>query len=157
MEQMELITTYICKKGDIGVHDNMFGGTLVSLIDDASAAYAAQICDTPMVVTIKIDELIFKKAVKVNALLKIYGKVIEFGNTSVSLYIEVRKHNVRTGDQEIVTHTNIKFVRIDEDGTPIPISPHVKERYKERITKYGRGLVSKKTIEKDNVYKMFWE
>jgi acyl-CoA hydrolase len=146
---MELITTYICKKGDIGVHDNMFGGTLVSLIDDASAAYAAQICDTPMVVTIKIDELIFKKAVKVNALLKIYGKVIEFGNTSVSLYIEVRKHNVRTGDQEIVTHTNIKFVRIDEDGTPIPISPHVKERYKERITKYGRGLVSKKTIEKD--------
>jgi acyl-CoA hydrolase len=149
MEQMELITTYICKKGDIGVHDNMFGGTLVSLIDDASAAYAAQICDTPMVVTIKIDELIFKKAVKVNALLKIYGKVIEFGNTSVSLYIEVRKHNVRTGDQEIVTHTNIKFVRIDEDGTPIPISPHVKERYKERITKYGRGLVSKKTIEKD--------
>jgi acyl-CoA thioesterase YciA len=149
MEQMELITTYICKKGDIGVHDNMFGGTLVSLIDDASAAYAAQICDTPMVVTIKIDELIFKKAVKVNALLKIYGKVIEFGNTSVSLYIEVRKHNVRTGDQEIVTHTNIKFVRIDEDGTPIPISPHVKERYKERVTKYGRGLVSKKTIEKD--------
>lgn len=149
MEQMELITTYICKKGDIGVHDNMFGGTLVSLIDDASAAYAAQICDTPMVVTIKIDELIFKKAVKVNALLKIYGKVIDFGNTSVSLYIEVRKHNVRTGDQEIVTHTNIKFVRIDEDGTPIPISPHVKERYKERVTKYGRGLVSKKTIEKD--------
>jgi acyl-CoA thioesterase YciA len=149
MEEMELITTYICKKGDIGVHDNMFGGTIVSLIDDASAAYAAQICDTPMVVTIKIDELIFKKAVKVNALLKIYGKVIEFGNTSVSLYIEVRKHNVRTGDQEIVTHTNIKFVRIDEDGTPIPISPHVKERYKERITKYGRGLVSKKTIEKD--------
>ena len=34
---MELITTYICKKGDIGVHDNMFGGTIMSLIDDASA------------------------------------------------------------------------------------------------------------------------
>ena len=31
---MELITTYICKKGDIGVHDNMFGGTIMSLIDD---------------------------------------------------------------------------------------------------------------------------
>lgn len=149
MDGMELITTYICKKGDIGVHDNMFGGSIVSLIDDASAAYAAQICDTPMVVTIKIDELVFKKAVKVNALLKIYGKVIEFGNTSVSLYIEVRKHNVRTGDQEIVTHTNIKFVRIDEDGTPIPISSLIKERYKERVIKYGRGLVSKKTIEKD--------
>ncbi len=27
---MELITTYNCKKNDIGVHDNMFGGTLMS-------------------------------------------------------------------------------------------------------------------------------
>ena len=147
MQEMELITTYICKKGDIGVHDNMFGGTIVSLIDDASAAYAAQICDTPMVVTIKIDELVFKKAVKVNALLKIYGKVLEFGNTSVSLYIEVRKHNVRTGDQEIVTHTNIKFVRIDEEGNPLPISNRIKKRYKERVDKYGRGLLGAEELE----------
>ena len=56
---MELITTYICKKSDIGVHDNMFGGTMMSLIDDASASYAMQICDTPRVVTLKIDELLF--------------------------------------------------------------------------------------------------
>ena len=60
---MELITTYICKKSDIGVHDNMFGGTMMSLIDDAGASYAAQICDTPRIVTIKIDELVFKRPV----------------------------------------------------------------------------------------------
>jgi len=139
---MELITTYICKKGDIGVHDNMFGGTLVSLIDDASASYAAQICDTPRIVTIMIDQLFFKKPVKVNNLLKIYAKVIEFGQTSVFLYIEVRKHNVYTGQQEIVTHTNIKFVRIDEDGTPIPISDKVKQRYYDRMQKYNKGLLT---------------
>ncbi len=139
---MELITTYICKKGDIGVHDNMFGGTLVSLIDDASASYAAQICDTPRVVTIMIDQLVFKKPVKVNNLLKIYGKVLEFGKTSLSMYIEVRKHNVYTGTQEIVTYTNIKFVRIDEDGTPIPISNKVKQRYFDRIQKYNKGLLT---------------
>jgi acyl-CoA thioesterase YciA len=139
---MELITTYICKKGDIGVHDNMFGGTLVSLIDDASASYAAQICDTPRVVTIMIDQLFFKKPVKVNNLLKIYGKVLEFGKTSLSLYIEVRKHNVYTGTQEIVTYTNIKFVRIDEDGNSIPISNKVKQRYFDRIQKYNKGLLT---------------
>ena len=139
---MELITTYICKKGDIGFHDNMFGGTLVSLIDDASASYAAQICDTPRVVTIMIDQLFFKKPVKVNNLLKIYGKVLEFGKTSLSLYIEVRKHNVYTGTQEIVTYTNIKFVRIDEDGNSIPISNKVKQRYFDRIQKYNKGLLT---------------
>lgn len=139
---MELITTYICKKSDIGVHDNMFGGTMMSLIDDASASYAMQICDTPRVVTLKIDELLFKKPVKVNNLIKIYGEVTEFGNTSVTLYIEVRKHNVYTGAQYIVTQTHIKFVRIDEDGNPLPIEEIIKTRYKERVEKYGKGLLS---------------
>ena len=139
---MELITTYICKKSDIGVHDNMFGGTMMSLIDDASASYAMQICDTPRVVTLKIDELLFKKPVKVNNLIKIYGEVTEFGNTSVTLYVEVRKHNVYTGAQDIVTQTHIKFVRIDEDGNPLPIEETIKTRYKERVEKYGKGLLS---------------
>ena len=147
---MELITTYICKSSDIGVHDNMFGGTMMSLIDDASAAYAMQICDTPKVVTLKIDELIFKKPVKVGNLIKIFGKVEKFGNTSVTLYIEVRKHNVYTGIQETVTQTNIVFVRIDEEGNPLPISEKVKTRYQERMKIYGRGLVTPDEIEKEN-------
>jgi acyl-CoA thioesterase YciA len=139
---MELITTYICKTSDLGVHGNMFGGTMVSIIDDAAASYAAQICDTPRIVTIKIDELVFKKPVKVGNILKTYGKVIEFGRTSVTLYIEVRKHNVYTGEQDVTTHTNIKFVKIDEEGKSLPIPNFVKKRYKDRVEKFGRGLLS---------------
>ena len=52
---MELITTYICKLSDTGVHDNIFGGTILGLIDQSAGAYAAQICDTPRMVTVKID------------------------------------------------------------------------------------------------------
>ena len=139
---MELITTYICKKGDIGVHDNMFGGTILSLIDDAAASYTAQICDTQRVVTLKIDELIFKKPVKVGSILKVYGDVIEFGNTSITVEIDVRKHNVYTGAQETVTHTKMKFVRIDDDGKPLPIHQYVKDRYWERKKQYGKGLLT---------------
>jgi acyl-CoA thioesterase YciA len=139
---MELITTHICKTSELGVHGNMFGGNMMALIDESAAAYAAQLCDTPRIVTIKIDELVFKKSVKVGNLLKIYGKVISFGRTSVSIYIEVRKHNVYTGEQETVTHTNIKFVRIDEDGNSIPISKEVVKRYNDRILRYGKGLLS---------------
>ena len=139
---MELITTYICKKGDIGVHDNMFGGTILSLIDDAAASYTAQICDTQRIVTLKIDELIFKKPVKVGSILKVYGDIIEFGNTSVTVEIDVRKHNVYTGAQETVTHTKMKFVRIDDDGKPLPIHQYVKDRYWERKKQYGKGLLT---------------
>jgi acyl-CoA thioesterase YciA len=139
---MELISTHICKASDIGVHSNMFGGTVMALIDEASAAYSSQICDTPRMVTIKIDELVFKKPVKVNNIVKIYGEVKEFGNTSITLYIEMRKHNVYTGDQDVVTHTNIKFVRIDEEGNPLKISERVKFRYLERIKQFGKGLLN---------------
>jgi len=118
---MELITTYICKASDIGVHDNMFGGTILAIIDDAAASYASQICDTQRVVTVKIDELIFKKPVKSGNIIKVYGEVVEFGNTSITIYMEVRKHNVYTGDQEVVTYTKIKLVRIDDEGKPLPI------------------------------------
>lgn len=147
---MELITTYICKKSDIGVHDNMFGGTLMSLIDDSAASYAAQICDTPRIVTIKIDELLFKSPVKVGSLLKVYGRVEKFGTTSIKLYVEVRKHNVHTGKQEAVTQTFITFVRIDGDGKAIPIHEHVKVRYYDRIKKYGKGLLSLEEKDKND-------
>jgi acyl-CoA thioesterase YciA len=139
---MELITTYICKLSDTGVHDNIFGGTILGLIDQSAGAYAAQICDTPRMVTVKIDELIFKNPVKAGTIIKIYGTVKEFGNSSITLYIEVRKHNVYTGEQDIVTQTKIVFVRIDEDGKPRPIHQHVKERYWDRREKFGKGLLT---------------
>jgi len=139
---MELVTTYVCKASDIGVHSNMFGGTLLGIIDQSAGAYASQICDTPRMVTIKIDELIFKTPIKLGNIIKVYASVKEFGNTSITLYIEVRKHNVYTGEQEVGLHTNMKFVRIDDDGNPIPISERVKKRHEERKKKYGKGLLS---------------
>jgi acyl-CoA thioesterase YciA len=139
---MELITTFLVKTSDIGISNNLFGGTMMSLIDSSAVAYAMQICDTPRMVTVKIDELVFKKPVKVGNLLKVYGNVIEFGNTSISIYIDVRKHNVYNGVQETVTHTNIKFVRIDDEGSPLAISERIKTRYAERVKKFGKGLLS---------------
>lgn len=152
-KNMELISTHLCKTTEIGIHGNMFGGTLMSMIDEASACYASQVCDTLRIVTIKVDELVFKKPIKLGNLFKIYGKVLEFGKSSITLYIEVRKHNVYTGEQDIVTHTNIKFVRIDDEGNAVPINDRVKIRYKERVEKFGKGLLSmeEKAIEEKKV------
>jgi len=130
---MELISTYICKELDLGIHHNMFGGRLMSLIDDAAAAYAAQLCDSPRVVTVKFDEFVFKKPVKAGNILKIYAKLLRFGTSSVEMYLEVRKHSVYTGYQEIVTHTKGVFVHIDEDGRPIPIAPVARARFEKHL------------------------
>jgi acyl-CoA thioesterase YciA len=87
-------------------------------------------CDTPRMVTVKIDECIFKKAAKEGQMIKIYGSVAEIGNTSITLYMEARSHNVYSGKQNVILSTNIKFVRIDENNDPIPISERVRNKFK---------------------------
>ena len=125
---MELITTHPVKKSDLGFHGNLFGGKLLAWIDAAGAAFAAQVCDTPRMVTVAIDKCVFTKPAREGQMLKIYGEVSEIGKTSITLTLEARAHNVYTGVQSPVLTTNIKFVRIDEDGNPIPISDRVKEK-----------------------------
>ena len=119
---MELISTHPVKKSDLGFHGNLFGGTLLKFIDSAAAGYAMQLCDTPRMVTVAIDKCFFEKPAKEGQLVKIYATPSSLGTTSVTLYMEARAHNVYTGNQAIVLKTNIKFVRIDEDGNAIPIN-----------------------------------
>jgi len=126
---MQLISTHPIKKADLGFHANLFGGKLMAWIDAAGAALAMEVCDTPRMVTVKIDECIFKKPAKEGQLLKIYGKVSKIGTTSIDLYLEARAHNVYSGTQSVILSTNITFVRIDEGGEPIPISERVKQKY----------------------------
>jgi acyl-CoA thioesterase YciA len=126
---MELISTHPVKKSDLGFHGNLFGGKLLAWVDAAGAAYASQVCDTPRMVTILIDKCVFQKPAKEGHLLKIYGSVEKFGNTSVTLKIEARSHNVYNGKQNIILDTNIKFVRIDEQGDAIPISDRAKSKH----------------------------
>lgn len=126
---MELITTHPIKKSDLGFHANLFGGKLLAWLDAAAAAYAMEVCDTPRMVTVKIDECVFKRPAKEGQLIKMYGKVVEIGITSITFYLEARAHNVYSGGQNIILSTNIKFVRIDENNDPIPISERVKRKF----------------------------
>ena len=56
---MELISTHPVKKSDLGFHGNLFGGKLLAWIDAAGASFAAQVADTPRMVTVAIDKCIF--------------------------------------------------------------------------------------------------
>ncbi len=129
---MDLISTHPIKKSDLGFHQNLFGGKLLAWLDASAAAYAMQVCDSPRMVTVKIDECIFKKAAKEGQMIKIYGKVDLIGTTSITLYMEARSHNVYSGSQSIILSTKIKFVRIDENGDSIPISERVKLKYSQK-------------------------
>jgi acyl-CoA thioesterase YciA len=147
---MELITSRVCMASQIGVHGNLFGGEMLSFLDESAAAYACQLCDTPRMVTKKIEEVVFQNPVKVGNILKIYGSVDKIGKTSITLNLEARKHNVYTGQQKIVCSTKVVFVRIDDEGSPVPISERVKSRYYHRLEKYGKGLLTPEEMKNEN-------
>ena len=128
MNEMELLSTQLIKKSDLGFHGNLFGGKLLAWLDSTAAAYSMQVCDNPRMVTVSIDRCEFKKPAKEGQLLKIYGRVSNIGTTSITLYMEARSHNVYSGKQNLILSTNIKFVRIDEEGDPLPISERVKKK-----------------------------
>lgn len=123
---MELISTKICKTSDIGVNDNLFGGSLLSWMDETGGSFAATKCRTPNMITLKIDEVVFKKPVKVKQHLKIYGKILGIGRSSIKILVEARKFNFDEGTEELVCSTQMLFVRVDDDGNAIAIDEKVR-------------------------------
>ncbi len=124
---MKLISTKICKTSDIGINNNLFGGTMLSWLDEAGGTMASEVCCTPNMITLKMDEVLFKKPVKVNEHIRIYGKVEKIGITSISLYLEARRFDFFNRNEETVVSTRAVFVHITGEGKPAPISENIRK------------------------------
>ena len=108
-------------------------------LDEAGGAFAGQCCDTPRMVTLKMAECIFKKPVRPGHLIKIYGKALSVGNTSIVIRLEARRHSPYNGTQKTVCETEITYLRVDGDGEAIPISDKVRQKYKSIEVKDSNG------------------
>jgi len=123
--EMGLISTHYVMAKEVGYHGNLFGGTMLSWLDESAAAFACQVADTGRMVTKHISALTFDRPVRPGQLIKIYGRVIKIGNTSLTIELEARRTSIYNGTQKTVCKCNMIFVRIDGDGEPVPIPPHI--------------------------------
>ena len=128
---MELISTHVCKESNVGFHGNLFGGVMLAWLDESAAAYVCQMCDTPRMVTVKVAEVHFRKPVRPGQIIKIYGELRSIGTCSAKIALEARRHSPYNGSQKVVLTTEITFVRIDGDGEPVPIPPHIHYKFKQ--------------------------
>ena len=126
--QMICRNSQFCKGKNLGVHGNMFGADLMEELDSVCAVFAAEVCDTPWVVT-KTMNIEFISPVRVNHIYKTYVGIEKIGKTSIVLNVEIRKHSVHTENESIALKAQTVFVRIDEDGNPINISDNVRKKY----------------------------
>jgi acyl-CoA thioesterase YciA len=134
---MNLISTHICKTSDVGFHGNLFGGQLLSWLDEAGAALSAEFAETSRVVTKHISEVNFQSPVRPGQIIRLYGAIKKVGRTSLTIEVEARRHSIHNGTQKPVCRCQMVFVRIDGDGESVPIPPHIHYKFKQDQKKDG--------------------
>ena len=136
LKKGELIcrNSQFCKGKQVGVHGRMFGAEMLEEIDSVCAVFAAEICDTPWVVT-KTMNSEFVKEILPNQIYKTYVGIKKIGNTSITLNAEIRTHSVDTEKETLALRCETIFVRINEYGEAIKISDNVRSKYPELSNK----------------------
>ena len=119
-----------CKGKQIGVHGRMFGADQLEEIDSVCAVFAAEICDTPWIVT-KSMNVEFVKEILPNQIYKTYVGIKKIGNTSIILNVEIRTHSVDTEKEVLALKSEAVFVRINEYGESIRINDNVRTKFPE--------------------------
>ena len=115
---------------------NLMGGRLLQWMDVCSAISAQRHCNRS-VVTISVDSVEFKRAIKLGEVVVIEGEVTRAFHTSMEVAMEVYAENLRTGARNLCTTSYYTFVSVDADGNPVPIPPITpetefeKERYEQ--------------------------
>jgi acyl-CoA thioesterase YciA len=106
---------------DVNIHGDVFGGWIMSQADIAGAI-AAEVRARGRVVTVAVNEFVFKHPVAIGDLVSFYGEVVRTGTTSITVEVEVFAQR-RPEDVEIykVTEALITYVAVDENGRPRPV------------------------------------
>lgn len=114
---------------------NVHGGSILKLLDQVAYACAARYAGN-YVVTLSVDQVVFRQPVRVGELVTFAASVNYTGRTSMEIGIRVEAEDVTT---RVVRHTNscyFTMVAMDSNGKPAevptlePSSPKEEQRWK---------------------------
>lgn len=114
---MNFYTRKWVKPQDLNSHGTLFGGSLLSWIDEEAAIYAIIQLGTNGCVTKYMSEINFVSSAKLGDIIELGIKATSFGRTSITLTCQVRHKLTHT---VILTIDRIVFVAVDDDGKPFP-------------------------------------
>jgi acyl-CoA thioesterase YciA len=105
---------------DTNGHGTIFGGVLLAYIDQAGAIATRPFCN--LVVTVKMDEVVFHQPVYVGDVVSFYAKVVKIGTTSITVKVTVTAERWREPGHVVkVTEAQVVYVNVGDDRRPAPI------------------------------------
>ena len=105
---------------DTNHHGTIFGGVILSHIDQAGAV-GAMTLGCRRLVTVAMDKVEFHQPVFVGDMVSFYTEILRTGRTSVTVRVCVEATRRTDGSRVPVTRADVTFVHIDEQGKPTPI------------------------------------
>lgn len=118
------------KPEDLNANETLFGGRLLSWIDEEAALYSIIQLENKRVVTKYMSEINFMSTAKQGDIVEIGIEVLKFGKSSLTLKSEARNKMTR---ETILTVDHIIMVNLGEDGKPKPHGKTKIEYVKDRL------------------------
>ncbi len=118
---------------DANIAGNVFGGTILKMIDEVSGLVALRHCNSN-VVTASIEHMDFLYPVHIGDLLTLDAKLTYVGNSSMEVMVNVTAENLLTGDSHHAGDSLVTLVALDRDGHPRPVPRLVLVSDQERKT-----------------------
>jgi len=131
---------------------NVHGGWIMKLVDEAGALACMRFANR-RVVTVAIDQMMFRQPIHIGNLVTLTAEVSYTGRTSMEAEVQVVAENPITGEQ---THTNtayLVYVALDDNGNPaevpqlIPETAAQRERMKQAQARQAFRLQQRRQVE----------
>jgi len=106
---------------DTNAHGTIFGGVILSYIDQAGAIEARR-QGSRLMLTVSMDKIVFHEPVFVGDLVSFWTETLRIGTTSIT--VKVICEVIRGTDPQkkvMVTEVQVVYVNVSDDGKPTPI------------------------------------
>ena len=107
----------VAMPADANAYGDIFGGWLLSLMDNAAGLTAAR-RSKGRAVTVAMDGMQFHQPVKIGDEVSVYAEIERVGRTSMTIAVEAWRRERHREEQIRVTEAKFTFVAIDDAGKP---------------------------------------
>lgn len=115
---MELALRVIPMPADANSNGDVFGGWIMAQVDLAGSVISARAAKG-RIVTVAVNQFVFKQPVSIGDLLSFYSRVERIGRTSVTVHVGVyAERNPAEPVVVKVTEASLTYVAVDEQGQP---------------------------------------
>jgi len=120
---------------------NVHGGNILKLLDQVAYACASRYAGR-YVVTLSVDQVMFRQPIHVGELVTFLSSVNHTGSSSMEVGIKVIAENIQNRSVRHVNSCFFTMVAVDDERKPVPVTPLVPVTPDE-IRRHAAALVRK--------------